>query len=132
MVYLNNIIKGCVASVAAKLEIMEPCCSVKDRYNVLYLLLHFAGRKKTLIKIRCTFFRIGYSMIADAEQKGLITPGKVTNRFFAPESFFILTNINLQHIGMILLSPHSFGIFTKCPVTFTVFFGLPIKIDSIR
>ncbi|KAF4357027.1 hypothetical protein F8388_001109 [Cannabis sativa] len=64
MVYLNNVVDGCVARIAAKLEMMEPC-------SIFYRLINNAFDLIVLL-----VFRIAHSMIQDAEEKGLITPGK--------------------------------------------------------
>ncbi|RHN80695.1 putative cysteine synthase [Medicago truncatula] len=73
LVYLNNITEGCVARIAAKLEYLQSCCSVKDRHGIRIRLFH----KLELIAL---------SMIEDAENKGLITPGKRWTTVFGQKS----------------------------------------------
>ncbi len=97
MVYLNKVVGDAQGKIAAKLEIMEPCCSVKDRCapaGVGSVAQRDAIRRRCRVQrvpvlggtsnrldgLRpCTFHtcRIGYAMITDAEQAGKISPGKV-------------------------------------------------------
>ncbi|KAE8772374.1 cysteine synthase-like [Hordeum vulgare] len=73
MVYLNNVVEGCVANIAAKLEYMGPCRSVKDRYTLLSHHILQCCLCRLLLNM---FSRIALSMISDAEEKGLISPNK--------------------------------------------------------
>lgn len=108
LVFLNNVVDGCVARIAAKLEYMGPGSSVKDRYLFNFSLNHqdqifaaffFMGPSRCLSRIvffsKEVFFsllylscRIGYSMIADAESRGLIAPGEVS--YFSSAGFSAL------------------------------------------
>ncbi|KAG4927671.1 hypothetical protein JHK85_054157 [Glycine max] len=70
MVYLNKVTEGCVANIAAKLESMEPCRSVKDSLMFRFEIYD------VLTSVNVQNVRIGYSMLSDAEEIGAISPGK--------------------------------------------------------
>lgn len=77
MVYLNRVADGCVANIAAKLEYMGPCRSVKDRYTFVTGAWFHAHDAIICVSTHAYVYRIGLSMINDAEEKGLISPDKV-------------------------------------------------------
>lgn len=109
MIYLNKVVDGCLANIAAKLESLEPCRSVKDRFavsTILPLLLSFHSQNI------CVFFqllRIGYSMIRDAEENGAISPGKVASHHsticIIPHNWILGKLIIIDFMQTILVEP---------------------------
>ena len=104
MVYLNSVADGCVANIAAKLEYMGPCRSVKDRYT--FVLAHDFMPHDAIMSVLTHgyVYRIGLSMINDAEEKGLISPDKVIDHSHSISNI-IVTNIVIYADGFYLCRP---------------------------
>ncbi|KAI4298089.1 hypothetical protein MLD38_040471 [Melastoma candidum] len=111
LVYLHSVVDGCVARIAAKLEYMEPCSSVKDRH-VLKLLPCGWFTTLVIILTSCGCCRIALSMINDAEERGLIERGKSVLIEITSGN----TGIGMSFIGairgykVILIMPSSYSI----------------------